>query len=177
MKKLFSLVLVACLVLALGVTAFADFSYDAESGRIVGTHEAAGKYISVYVNGEGAGAGTDSVSISYPVAQGEEDAVANITIKEDFVDVAPVTVTIPGTKAAEEPGEQPGDEPGEQPGDQPGEKPADETKPADNAPAKTDSKGAGVPKTGEVDYTVALVVLALAGTAGMIVTGKKYGEN
>lgn len=79
MKKFFSIILSVLMIMTFAMTAFAEgedlFSYDQETGRIVGTYESDG-YVEIWVNGQLAG----SNRIQAPASEGEY----TIEVYKDF---------------------------------------------------------------------------------------------
>lgn len=196
MKKIISILLIAVLALALSCAAFADYSYNAETGKITGSTEGLTGWVEHYVNGSAAGGDTLSINAvegeTYTIEVYENGALVNtVVVTAEAPVVEPEQPTDPvepehPTDPVEP--EQPTDpvEP-EEPTDpvepEEPEDPADPVTPSEpddkDEEPKVDENGKdNVPKTGESDIVFILLTVIVLGTAATILVSRKnVGKN
>lgn len=84
MKKIISVLLIAVLALALSCAAFADYSYNPETGKITGSTEGLTGWVEHYVNGSAAGGDTLSINAvegeTYTIEVYENGALVNTVV-------------------------------------------------------------------------------------------------
>lgn len=196
MKKIISILLIAVLALALSCAAFADYSYNAETGKITGSTEGLTGWVEHYVNGSAAGGDTLSINAvegeTYTIEVYENGALVNtVVVTAEAPVVEPEEPTDPvepehPTDPVEP--EQPTDpvepeEPTDPVAPEEPEDPADPVTPSEpddkDEEPKVDENGKdSVPKTGESDIVFILLTVIVLGTAATILVSRKnVGKN
>ena len=187
MKKFASLLIVALLMMVMATSALAEFTYNAETGRLTGSYESEGN-VEIWLDGSIAGGS----KLNVPVTEGTH--TVQVYVNGELVATQTVTA---GAKPTAEPTVAPTAEPTAVPTAEPTAVPTAEptaeptvaptavptavptvAPTAEPEPTKqpSGSKSSDVPKTGE-NTTVVIGVVALMAVAAVVLASRKVIRN